>query len=112
MSQTTLRQIHILEPGANRTSVGNIIQVPAHPAYTNPNLMTNIIRNFFLDAVIPGDPDKLARIIYRLFPGEGDDLPLRIPLGKDTVQHLRSRVEELTAGVDKVEKYSDNLVFD
>jgi hypothetical protein len=90
-----------------------MVHVPVHPAYTNPSLITSIIRNYMSDAVLPGDVDKVTKVIYQLFADGGNDgLPLRIPLGKDAIQALRTKVEELTTEVDKVEKYSDDLVHD
>jgi hypothetical protein len=106
-------QIHILEPGGFRTAgIANIVHVPVHPAYANPYLKPAIMRKVLPGAVLPGDSDKVTNVIYQLFTEGGSDLPLRIPLGKDAVLALRSKVAQLTTGVDKVEKYSDDLVHD
>ena len=87
--------------------------LPEHPAYTNPNLMTSILRKVMPGVMLPGDPDKLTKMIYQLFSGGGEkDLPLRIPLGKDVIQSLRKKADELVKGADKVEKYSEDLVHD
>jgi hypothetical protein len=87
-----------------------MVDVPVHPAYTSPSLITSVIRKIVPEAVLPGDADK---VIYDLFSDGGDEgLPLRIPLGKDSIEALRKKVGEPTTGVDKVKKYSDDLLHD
>jgi hypothetical protein len=90
-----------------------MVDVPVHPAYTSPSLITSVIRKIVPEAVLPGDADKATKVIYDLFSDGGDEgLPLRIPLGKDSIEALRKKVGEPTTGVDKVKKYSDDLLHD
>jgi hypothetical protein len=98
-----------LKPGAFRTPA-SIIHALVHPAYIDASLATSILRKAIPDAVFPGDADKVTKVIYELFGGEAENLPLRIPLGKDTIQALRSQIKQLTTDGDGVEKYSDDLV--
>jgi hypothetical protein len=89
-----------------------MVEVPVHPAYTNPALATSTMRQNTHNVVLPGDTDKAAKVIYQLFADRTENLPLRIPLGKDTIQALRDRVKMLTTEADSVEKYSDDLAHD
>jgi hypothetical protein len=52
-------------------------------------------------------------MIYQLFSdGSNGSLPLRIPLVEDSIGIVRKKVGELMTGMDKVEKYSDDLLHD
>jgi hypothetical protein len=104
----------MVQPGAFRTlALTNVVDVPEHPAYNNPSLITYKMRKDFKDSVLTGDVNKATKVIYQLFADGGDEsLPLWIPLGKDAFVGLREKMEVLKTGADKVEKYSDDLLYD
>lgn len=90
-----------------------MVNVPVHPTYTSPFLITSVICKIVPEAVLPGDADEETKMIYQLFSdGSNGSLPLRIPLVKDSIGVVRKKVGELMTGLDKVEKYSDDLLHD
>lgn len=104
-------KVHILEIGSYRTAgTDSIVKLPVHPAYTEPSLVTQMVRSRIETTVSNGDPAKAARIIEQLT--RESNLPLRIPVGKDSIGYLRTKVATLTKSAHDTEKYSASLTFD
>jgi len=106
-------KISILEPGGFATrgsSKSSLIRTPVHPAYDNDSLRSKMTRNFLEnDAKLPGDPDKAAKLIYKI--SQLPELPLNFPIGKDAIQVVRQRVAVITASTDDYESWSEDLMI-
>jgi len=102
-------QICMLEAGSFRTEILKTSPVmPQHYAYADPSLPTSVRRKRLPGGQAIGDTDKATRMIYKMVC-QGD-LALRFPIGKDALEAARSKVDNLIVVVDKVEKYSDDLL--
>ena len=82
--------------------------VPPHPAY-GPHLPGNILRGGRSGDFLQSDPDKGAKVIYEL--SRVSDLPLRVPLGKDSLEAIRGKVSLLTdqLGDARIDAWSADL---
>jgi hypothetical protein len=66
----------------------------------------------------PGDPAKAGRIIVEAVTGTGAAADvkgnglLRLPLGKDAVQRMHTKIEALRKNVEAVKNISESAVFD
>lgn len=98
-------RVLIVEPGAFRTGLngGRMIASAPLDAYrdtvgvTRANLLSD-------DGVQPGDPAKAARILVDLV--HSGDAPLRLPLGRDSVDALRAHQNQLATDLAKWEHLS------
>lgn len=82
--------------------------LPAHPAYTKPNLGSNLVRDKianFLDT--SGDPHKAVKRFYEL--AHLANPPLRFLLGKDAIAASREQLKRVEGDTDKYESWSEGL---
>jgi NAD(P)-dependent dehydrogenase (short-subunit alcohol dehydrogenase family) len=82
-------RVHIVEPGAFRTSFGGagLHRSPPLAAYAATTGATRAAVEA-MDGTQPGDPDKAARAILSLL--DTPDAPLRLALGSDAVDAIRA----------------------
>ncbi|KAH8102104.1 hypothetical protein BXZ70DRAFT_53867 [Cristinia sonorae] len=105
-------KVTIVEPGPFRTNAAkNMIHVPVHPAYTDPECPTVMVRNWlkaFQD--VGGDPVKFSKQILRLVDLENP--PLRIALGKACIHEIEQQSKGVLAGLKEYASWSDDLEYD
>ena len=113
----SLNKITAVEPGAFSTELGAKRETaPRHPAYTDPTMMTSLVRGAFEQsaseaATFPySDTAKGVEKLYEL--SLLDSPPLRLPLGPDGVQWVREHIASLSTDVDKYASWSDGLTSD
>ena len=58
----------------------------------------------------PGNLNKAVAKIYELAGVENP--PLRLPLGKDSLESIRGHLANVSAEVEKYQAWSDNLTLD
>ena len=99
----------------NSVAVG-MVKIPPHPAYTNPALPSVTMRRGILASAtsqedpnfhVGGDPAMAAKTFYRL--SELASPPLRLPLGKDSVELCRGKLSSFSSEVEKYASWSDGL---
>lgn len=68
-------------------------------------------REFVANATIVGaDPNKAVQRFYDL--AHLPDPPLRFTIGKDAIVSARGHLQNVAAGVDKYESWSEGIDFD
>ena len=104
-------KVLIVEPGAFRTgfSGGALAQSRAMPEYAETvgptrEMITGI------DGTQPGDPAKAAEAIMAALDSE--HTPLRLPLGADAVEGIRSKLGSVRAELDHWEDISLSTAFE
>ncbi|KAJ3488423.1 hypothetical protein NLI96_g2855 [Meripilus lineatus] len=82
-------KISLIEPGTFTTpAINNLVKVPPHPAYTNPDLKVNMLRTFVDGASgVGADPNKAVARFYDL--AHLAQPPLRFTIGKDAIVVVR-----------------------
>ncbi|PCH34688.1 NAD(P)-binding protein [Wolfiporia cocos MD-104 SS10] len=102
-----------IDSGAFRTNGPNAaIRIPPHPAYNKPNLLSSKYRSWIDDPnlALRGDVNKAVDVIYKV--ADLDDPPVHFPLGRDSVDVAKKKVESLLADVDKYATWSDGTEAD
>ncbi|KAJ8474643.1 hypothetical protein ONZ45_g15879 [Pleurotus djamor] len=91
----------IIEPGAFATSNRStaITIRPQHPAYTDPMSPTSLVRTYLHKIPVPGDPAKAAKVMLELSLEK--DLPLRFPMGSDSLLGVQTQARETDVEVRK-----------
>lgn len=102
-------KITLIEPGATNTeAAGTFATTPAHAAYTAADSVVTNVRGGFQSMMTNGADVKLAVVeVYKL--SELEQPPLRLPLGKDSINIIRQQLAAITADVDKYESWSEKL---
>jgi len=106
-------KVSIIEPGGfrNESIHHNMQHVPAHPAYTKPNLTTAVFRQYLeSNPLFSGDPRKAVQKIYKL--AALPEPPLHFPLGKDSIAGVRDKTMKLLADTDQYESWSEGINID
>lgn len=106
-------QVTIIEPGGFVTPgpSRNLIVPPVHPAYTRPDLGSNIVRGQIANAPnTSADPEKAVKKIYEL--AQLPDPPLRFLIGKDAIAISRQHSKSVWEDADKYESWSEGLEFE
>ncbi|KAI0074377.1 NAD(P)-binding protein [Panus rudis PR-1116 ss-1] len=101
-------KITILEPGVFRTAAMSKTQTyPPHPAYNNPNHITNIMRQYISNPNAGGDALKASKMIYKVSTLE--DPPRRLILGQDVLGAVKGKLAQLQEEIAKYESWSEDL---
>lgn len=82
--------------------------MPPHHAYSDPDLITAVMRSVLPGVVVGGDPDKAMNMVYEL--ANQNNLPLRLPVGAYAVEVVRSKIQSLAVEVDHFAEYSHDLL--
>ncbi len=92
-------------------------KLPPHPAYNKPGLPSSVSREALLLSAsggstgsiydVKGDVNKAARALYRL--SELLSPPLRLVLGKDSQEFVRTKVARLALEVEEYASWSEGL---
>ncbi|RPD71635.1 NAD-P-binding protein [Lentinus tigrinus ALCF2SS1-7] len=104
-------KVTIIEPGSFHTAgQAKTTWVPAHPAYSNPELPASRLRNGWGTYSGTGDVKKAVEVIYALafLPRP----PLHFLLGEDAIMHARKQWADVAADTDKYESWSKGLEKD
>jgi hypothetical protein len=109
----------LIEPGGFQTNFLAVFLEPA-AGLTDDYLKTPLseVLNYFrsADGKQPGDPAKAARriqeVIDRNGMGEGKEKFLRLPLGPDSLQRARAKMESLKINMDKMEEIALSTNFE
>jgi len=103
-------RVMIVEPGAFRTdfAAGALRHMPVNPAY---DASVGETRKFArgMDQTQPGDPQKAARAVFEAV-ATGNP-PLRLALGNDAVDGIRSHAEGVLKSLADWEEVSRSTVF-
>jgi len=105
-------KITLIEPGWFQTEgiSSNAVRLPLHPAYDKPDLLVAKVHKLLKNSIPGGgDPAKAAEVIYRI--AELPDPPMHFPLGKDSVQGVRKKGQEMVAEADLYGAWSEGLEF-
>ncbi|KAJ3491716.1 hypothetical protein NLI96_g530 [Meripilus lineatus] len=106
-------KITLIEPSGFVTKglTENLVKVPAHPAYTKPDLVVSHIRNLVNNATKTSeDADKAVRRFFDL--AQLPDPPLRLVIGTDAITFSRKQLQKVAADIDKYEAWSEGLQVD
>ncbi len=103
-------RVMIVEPGAFRTdfAASALRHMPVNPAY---DATVGETRKFAhgMNYTQPGDPVKAAKAVFDTL--DGDRLPLRLALGNDAVDGIRSHAEAVLKNLTDWERISRSAVF-
>ena len=104
-------KILIVEPGAFRTgfSGGALVQSWEMPEYQETAGQTREMITG-IDGTQPGDPAKAARAILTAL--ESEETPLRLPLGADAVEGIRSKLDAVRGELDAWEEVATATAFE
>ena len=89
---------------------------PQHPAYSDPSTVTSIARKTYAETLKQadglsrlgfGDPNKAVEKIWKL--STLDKPPQHFPLGRDAVNFLKDKGEELIKAAEAYESWSADL---
>ena len=103
-------QVTLVEPGTFLTpALRNSVILPPPASYTGATVPAAMIRKALssLGDLKLGDPSKGVKKIYEL--SSLADPPLRLALGKDAIDYIRSQQKVVTADLEKYESWSDDL---
>ncbi|TFK85501.1 NAD-P-binding protein [Polyporus arcularius HHB13444] len=111
-------KVTIVPLGAFKTNgVAAMPKLPPHPAYNKPGLPSRVSREALLLSAsggstgsiydVKGDVNKAARALYRL--SELLSPPLRLVLGKDSQEFVRTKVARLALEVEEYASWSEGL---
>ncbi|KAI0738146.1 NAD(P)-binding protein [Daedaleopsis nitida] len=111
-------KITIIPLGAHSTNAAAAMpRPPPHPAYSKPELASNVARNALVASIgggttgskydVKGDIAKAAAAIYRL--SEVQSPPLRLVLGKDAVEMARGKISSFSKEVEEYASWSEGL---
>jgi hypothetical protein len=81
--------------------------IARHPAHTDPTCPTNQLRLFFGMPDIRASfahPDRVAEVILKA--SSIGDLPLRLPLGGDDWEAIKSKVDDMQKDLERVRELS------
>jgi len=82
---------------------------PAHPAYTDPTLPGNIMRNYTNNGTYPvGDTDKATLMLFHKLANDPEP-SLRVAVGSDSNSGIKKKLKDVEADITKHESWSDNL---
>ena len=109
---TTFGKITLLPFGGFKTNImqpESSPQFPAHPAYTEPTLAGNAMRNLKDNSSYPiGDCDKATTMLFRKLAN--DPKPsLRVAVGLDSNSCIKQKLKSLEADIAKHESWSHDL---
>lgn len=79
--------------------------VPLHPAYDRENPPSTAARKFFGGGLAKG-----SREIYKI--SVDDTVPLRVPIGVDSLKSIANQAESIKEAVDATQKWSGDLSLD
>ncbi|EIW74822.1 NAD(P)-binding protein [Coniophora puteana RWD-64-598 SS2] len=98
-------------PFRSRITGAHMKHVPQRPAYTDPNMAGSQYFKVCADpASSNGDPYKVAAVMDKL--ARLDNPPLRLPLHKDTLEMVRTRLDVTTKELELYATWSDDVCFD
>ena len=82
-------------------------QLPIHPAYTDPALMGNIIRELKENGV-HGNTDKATNMLFHKLANDPEP-SLRVGVGSDSNSSIKQKLKEVEANIAKYESWSGDL---
>ncbi|RPD56674.1 NAD-P-binding protein [Lentinus tigrinus ALCF2SS1-7] len=101
-------KITIVEPASFHTEgQAKTTWVPAHPAYSNPELPASRMRNGWGTYSPPGDVRKAVEVIYKV--ASLPEPPLHFLLGENAIMYARKKLADLAADTNKYESWSEGL---
>jgi len=82
---------------------------PVHPAYTDPTLTGNILRNPKNKGRFRGgDPDKATAMLFQKLANDPEP-SLRVAVGLDSNSGIKRKLKSVEADITKHESWSNNL---
>ena len=82
---------------------------PVHPAYTDPMLMGNILRNPKNKGRFRGgDPDKATVMLFHKLANDPEP-SLRVAVGLDSSSRIKQKLKDVEADIMKYETWSDSF---
>ena len=84
--------------------------LPVHPAYANPTLTGNIMRNITSGngTHASGDSDKATTMLFHKLANDQEP-SLRVGVGLDSNSNIKQKLKDVEADITKHESWSDNL---
>ncbi|PSR71895.1 hypothetical protein PHLCEN_2v12239 [Hermanssonia centrifuga] len=107
-------KVTLIEPGwfATAAVTGKATVLPAHPAYTKPGLPVVAVRSALENLNDPnnkfGNAEKAAHKFYEL--ASLPDPPLRLILGQDAIEIIRSKMKSVASDIENFEAWSSDLL--
>lgn len=83
---------------------------PLHPAYTDPALPTQKVRAYIPIVSAAGDTDKATKMIYHKLANHPNP-PLRLPVGKDSIEMIKAKLDRILRDVEEYKEWSEDLVL-
>jgi len=107
-------KVTMIETGFFRTAIVETAEFfPLHEAYKKESLPSQHARKLLSDAdflAATGDPEKAVREMYKVTLL--DNPPLRLPLGKDAVKHIKASLKKKLDELNTFESWSEDLTFE
>ncbi|KAH0826408.1 hypothetical protein J3R83DRAFT_5380 [Lanmaoa asiatica] len=104
----------IVEPGWHATSIFEhtvSTRTPVHPAYVgSPSMLLRAEVDAKPEDPALQDVDKATAALYEFIQLE--DRPLRLPLGKDTLESVKERIKDWHKTYQFCRRFSDDLLRD
>ena len=112
MNRTDHSQVSILVLGPFYTSatVTGLLQLPIHPAYTEPPTLASLQARKWVTKGGGDDPNKAAIRIFNL--AKEDNPTIRLILSKVAIGAVKASAQALIETADKYAERSENLNFD
>jgi len=108
VNSLTFAKVTLLQLGGFKTRILETSpQFPAHPAYTDPTLMGNIIRDLKDNGKL-GDPDKATHMLFHKLANDPEP-SLRVAVGPDSNSAIKNKLKRVEADITKYESWSDDL---
>ncbi|TFK34712.1 NAD-P-binding protein [Crucibulum laeve] len=99
-------KIAVLTPGPFLTNVmQTALFAPPHPSYTNPSLITNVIRASSDPSYFDGNPATAVEEFWAV--AQMDDPPERLLIHREAIRSAKSKAESLLKSVEEAKEVKD-----
>ena len=109
------RQLTLIEPGFTRTDLADKATfTEIHPAYAKPTNAATAARKYVVGQFNPAtaqNVSNLDRVVARIFEASRlEQPPLRLPLGADALEHVRTQMEIVEKDLKEYRSWSEGLL--
>ena len=105
----------LIEPGFTRTDLADKATfTEVHPAYAKPANAATAARKYVVGQFNPAtaqNVSNLDRVVARIFEASRlEQPPLRLPLGADALEHVRTQMEIVEKDLKEYRSWSEGLL--